>query len=322
MSGEKRVAVALSGGPDSMALCWLLSREARKGMEIHALTVDHGLRAESADEARRVARWVKDWPCLRHKILKRDMKGRNAASKIMEAARHDRYALMAEYCRRHKITKLFTAHHLNDQAETFLFRLAKGSGLDGLSCMRDIQPYDESLSVVRPLLDVPKENLVALCEREEIPFVADPSNENPRFARSRLRAALEREGLTSPRLARTASRLARAREALGFYADKVWMEALQEETKTRVVFSFPLLESAPADIRLRVVQRAMEKLGRKGAYPPRLEKLEEIVEEMFSDPPFRRATLGGFMLARDSKRGRVSVEKEKSFGKSAGNRRK
>src|SRR6185436_11011486 len=121
LAREKAVALAPSGGPDSMALCRFLSQWSAKskGPEIHALTVDHGLRPESAAEAKEVGRWIKGWPRVSHAVLA--LKGLRGKSRLMESARQGRYGLLADYCRRHDIGRLLTAHHLDDQAETFLY---------------------------------------------------------------------------------------------------------------------------------------------------------------------------------------------------------
>ncbi|MBC7325371.1 MAG: tRNA lysidine(34) synthetase TilS, partial [Moorella sp. (in: Bacteria)] len=247
------VAIAVSGGPDSMALCHALSRQAADA--IHALTVDHGLRPESADEARQVGSWLADWNCVRHQVLTRDQSAIPAA-KIQEEARHDRYRMLAAYCGEHGINQLFTAHHQDDQAETFLFRLAKGSGLDGLGAIRSVHDYSDTLRIIRPLLAMPKSSLLEYCAAHDVPYIRDPSNENGRFARARLRraqAVLAGEGLTAKRLATTAERLARARDALDEIAGQHYRAALVFEDPGRIELDFPALKDALEEIRLRVL---------------------------------------------------------------------
>ncbi len=315
LSQECAVAVAVSGGPDSMALCRLLADYAAEhgGPEIYAVTVDHGLRPAARDEALQVGVWLKDWPFVKHDVLTIPPV-ENMSSRIMEAARDGRYALMAAYCREQGIDRLFLAHHRDDQAETFLFRLAKGSGLDGLSAMRPLQDYADDLQLVRPLLGFSKDRLVATCEEAAVSFVTDPTNENARFARARLRQAqsvLEKEGLTAKRLAVTASRMARAREALDFYADNIFKNVAAEQGD-KLVLDFARLQAEPAEIRLRVLLKAMDIKG----YGPRMEKMEGLAARLFEDQSFTKATLGGFIFHYDRKRGLICIEKEKS-GKSA-----
>jgi tRNA(Ile)-lysidine synthase len=297
-----------------MALCWLLSRwsKEKKGPVLHALTVDHRLRADSAVEARRVGRWVKGWPQVQHKVL--TLKGTKSGKRLMETARAGRYDALAAYCRRHKISYLFLAHHQDDQAETFLFRLAKGSGPDGLGGMRVRQDFDDKLTLVRPLLGISKERLVGTCRAYDIPFVEDPTNANPAFARNRLRQAREvlaGEGLTAKRLGVTASRLRRACDALEHYTEMAFRSALRNQErnqeKGRTVFDFSALAAEPEDIRLRVLLKVM---GGEG-YGPRREKMEALATDLFSGHNFRKRTLGGFIIEYDRRNKEVRIEKEK-----------
>ena len=140
----KFIAIGLSGGPDSLALTHMLSQLCSKhnlNTEIHALIINHNLRPEAADEAEEVAQIAKTLPCVTPVILRWDMP--ETDSRIMEAARAARYDLMANYCVEQDIKYLYIAHHLDEQAETFLFRLAKGSGLDGLCGMQETYAYSD-----------------------------------------------------------------------------------------------------------------------------------------------------------------------------------
>jgi tRNA(Ile)-lysidine synthase len=301
------VAVALSGGPDSMALCHQLSAASRA--RVHALTVDHGLRPESADEAQKVAAWVKDWPNVTHHIL--TWAGEKPDTRIMETARAARYDLMAAYCREHGIADLYLAHHQNDQAETFLIRLAKGSGLDGLAGMSAAQNRD-GLVLRRPLLGMPKSELIAYCEAHGVPFVNDPSNEKMDYLRPRLRAArdvLDAEGLTSKRLSVTAARLSRARAALEFYTDSFWRDHVSE-TNGGIKVSLAALTAVPSEVALRVVLRSLSRFRPEEDYAPRMERVEALTDDILSGG-FRGATLGGCRFAISGKdQALLVIEKE------------
>lgn len=308
------LAVAVSGGPDSMALLWLI---ARKGDGIiHALTVDHNLRPDSAAEARQVGAWIAAHPALsarvRHHIIIRPPV---AAGRLMERARTDRYELMAEYCARHEIATLLTAHHRDDQAETILFRLAKGSGLDGLGGIRSATSYNDRLTLCRPLLAHAKDRLIATCIAHDIPYVRDPTNDNPAFARNRLRAAMDvlgAEGLDAKRLATTAARLSRARQALDHYAACAYDAALIARDAAQITLSLSRLAGEPDETRRRVLMLAMTALAARRAYPPRMERFEDIADRLFADPAFRRATLAGFLIARHDRRDTITVTLEKA----------
>ena len=306
------VAVAVSGGPDSMALCHLLSQwVGRNATEIHAITVDHGLRPEAAKEAAQVGEWLADWPHIKHVILTRETA--EADSRIMEDARNDRYAMMAAYCKAQVIKTLFVAHHRDDQAETFLFRLAKGSGLDGLACMKDAQPYNDDLTILRPLLAYSKGDLVATCEAAHVPYIEDPSNQNDNYARPRLRKSAEvlaEEGLTAKRLSVTASRMARARSALEEITEDIFARAVQQSDMDKIALDYNFLMSQPEEIRLRIIMKLMNTLGPERNYAPRMEKCEELESRIFSAKNFKAATLGGVIFRLDKDRKSLSAEKE------------
>lgn len=302
LKGEAAVAVGVSGGPDSMALAHLLCHWSAGmeggGPEIHILSVDHGLRAEAAREAEDVGRVTSTWPKARHEILR--WEGDKPQSRVQEVARDVRFDLLSSYCQRHHIRALFLAHHRDDQAETFLFRLAKGSGLDGLSCMRAVQERG-GVMLCRPLLDVPKAALLAYCAAYDISFINDPSNEKTQFARVRLRQSmpdLEREGMSAKRLSMTASRLMRAREALSFFTDETMKNATLKKDTSCIEFKFKSLVAQPEEIVLRVVLRAMEELAGAGrSYAPRMEKCEALARDLIHEKPFRTRTLGGVIFS-------------------------
>lgn len=305
-----RIAAGVSGGPDSMAMLWLLSRWAEKrGIVIDAYTVDHALRAESAQEAQKVGAWIKGWPCVSHTILRWD--GDKPDSRILEEARFARYDLMAQAMGRSGAHYLFIAHHADDQAETFLIRLAKGSGLDGLSCMKPSQKMESSMTVLRPLLAWSKDDLVKICRENNIPYVDDPTNKNEHYLRPRLRAAkeiLEEEGLSAKRLCMTARRISRAREALEAAADSLFGASLVEQGHQRFLFDYKMLQEAHEELALRVILKAMNDIHPDDGYGPRLEKVESLLERILHDPDFKGATLGGCMFRL--KTDRLMIEKE------------
>ena len=312
-SGVTAVAVAVSGGPDSMALCALLKGWAEhQNIAVHALSIDHGLRPESMDEARQVGRWLERWPGIQHHILKWEAPAQSA---IQEEARKARYAMMAQYCREKGIAQLCLGHHRDDQAETVLFRLSKGSGLDGLSGMRAVQLYDDHLALLRPFLDMPKAALIETCRAHDLEYLEDPANQNGDFARVRLRSAraiLEEEGLTSKRLAVTAKRLGRARRALDELAEKIVKDAVLEKNTKRIVLKYKDLASQPEEIMLRCVLKVVEDLRPESDYAPRMEKAEALLDDLRSSDSFRKRTLGGVIFERNDKDGTLSFTLEGS----------
>jgi tRNA(Ile)-lysidine synthase len=275
-------AVAVSGGGDSIALMHLLIRwaKAAKRPLPRVLTVDHGLRADSARDARKVMGWAKAAGLKSHALR---WEGPHPSSDIEAAAREARYRLMGEWARANEIVALYVAHTLDDQAETFLLRLIRGSGLDGLSAMRTVAPYPvpgfPELCLVRPLLSFERAKVRAHLKTRNIAWVEDAMNEDERFARVRLRKAwpaLESAGLSKHRLAAAASHLARARDALEAVTDAVFRRAVRP-SQSGVHVDGAALVSAPREIGLRALAQLLQLVSRK-PYRPRFARLERLYD--------------------------------------------
>lgn len=213
LGAPPRFAVAVSGGRDSMALMRLSAQYARtREAEFVALTVDHGLRDGSSDEAEKVAAWC-NAAGVAHRLL--IWEGEKPSSGVQEAARAARYRLLAQAACEENCAAVLTAHSLNDQAETFLMRLARGSGLRGLSAMapetKIAAGAGAPVRLLRPLLGFSRAQLTATVGAFGQEFIDDPSNDDPAFERIRMRAllaGLEENGLlTNAALANSARRL-------------------------------------------------------------------------------------------------------------------
>lgn len=272
--------LAVSGGPDSTALMLLAARwrdALRLKPKLTAVTVDHGLRAESKREAAEVGRLAGKLG-LTHRVL--NWTGRKPDTGLQEAARAARYALLAKAAREAGALHVLTAHTLDDQAETVLIRMTRGSGLAGLSAMSRIAPLpgEASLKLVRPLLEVPKARLIATLRTAQIGFADDPSNRDPRFTRARLRGlmpALAAEGLDAPRLALLARRLKRADAAIEAAVTRAMTElALTCPLPGATAFDARRLAELPAEVGLRLLGRAIGAAGDEG--PVELAKLEAL----------------------------------------------
>lgn len=208
------VAVAVSGGGDSMALSLLMAdwTRARSGRAL-ALVVDHGLREESAEEAAQVQSRLEN-AGLAAEVLA--WTGPKPEANRQAEARKARYELMAAHCAERGILHLALAHHREDQAETLLLRLGRGSGLDGLAAMPPVRELPQ-VRLLRPLLQVPRECLRASLRERGIAWIEDPSNQDTQYSRVRLRNLapdLAAEGMTPERLTKTAGHLGRARAVL------------------------------------------------------------------------------------------------------------
>ncbi|MCR4519990.1 MULTISPECIES: tRNA lysidine(34) synthetase TilS [Bosea] len=303
LSGETALLVAVSGGPDSVALLALLAAWAQMPGRpaLHAATVDHGLRPGSAEEAAAVAGLCAKLG-VSHATLR--WEGAKPASRVQAEARRARYALLANEARRLCSATLVTAHTLDDQAETMLMRLAHGSGPSGLAGMRERSEVD-GIPLVRPLLGIPKERLVATAEARGLPFVRDPSNRDPRFERVRWREVmpvLAEQGLTAERLGRLAERMARLDEAAAHRASKIFVEAVlpNEAAGSRLRLDFSALVVEPEEIVLRVLGLALDAVRPEGEGYGRLERLEAcgavLIEAARAGSTARR-TLSGCVLS-------------------------
>jgi tRNA(Ile)-lysidine synthase len=303
LKGEDRLALAVSGGSDSMALMALAARwrvlVRRPATSIIVLTVDHGLRAESA---RREAESVKQ-AALRlgfgHAALR--WEGPKPATGVQEAAREARYRLMTGYCAEHGIDALVTAHTRDDQAETFLLRLARGSGVDGLSAMapeRRLGPC----RLLRPLLGISRQRLRAYLIREDIGWFDDPSNENPAFERVRMRRALRAfaaMGVNAASIARSAARLREAREALDAVALAFMAAHVNFQPEGYALLNARALRLQPKAIAMRVLARILGSIG-GAARPAALSQIESLANALAS-PRSPAVTLGGCIVRKDGR---------------------
>lgn len=299
LASEPVLVLAVSGGPDSMAMLALAARwreSLSRGPKLIAVTVDHGLRPESAKEANIVKRHARELG-IPHRILR--WSGRKPKTGLQEAARLARYRLLSEQAAKAKARIVLTAHTRDDQAETLLLRLMRGSGLSGLSGMARANIIFD-MCLVRPLLDLPKSRLIATLERFGLSYADDSSNRDPRFTRARLRdlmPRLEQEGLVPARLALLASRVRRAEAALDEMVAAAARAVCVSWDDKRVVFRPEALGLLPDEIMLRLLLRAVSMVGNEG--PVELGKLEALYEALCRDAgPFRR-TLAGALVARN-----------------------
>ena len=269
----KALAVGCSGGPDSMALTHLLREWCRgSGIELTAVVVDHGLRTDSAQEAQRVAEWLADRG-VRSVVL--TWHGRRPERNVQAEARRIRYTLLTEWCVDNAVDALAVAHHRDDQAETFLLRLARGSGVDGLSAMprsASLQPAigGGRVNLIRPLLDIGKDALHAHLTACGWPSVDDPSNRDPVHARVRMRSLTEelaREGLDPERLAKTARQMRRVRDALEAATERFLTGSARIDALGFIAIDREALRAEPLEISLRVLSRAVMQGGDEGPIP-------------------------------------------------------
>ena len=292
------LCVAVSGGSDSLALLALTCDWAGPGVAVEAVTVDHGLRAGSAEEARQVAEAARSLRA-RHRVLR--WQGWDGSGNLQAGARAARRRLITEYCAAQGIGAVLYGHTRDDQAETLLMRLARGSGVDGLAAM-SAGRYGQSL-FLRPLLTETRADLRDFLTARGMAWAEDPSNDDPGFERVRMRRAMVELGLDAARLAATATAMARARMALERRAHDVAQEIVTE-TNGLLSFDAAALGDIEEETRLRLVAHALKCLS-SAPYRPRLQALSEVLASALAG---RSGTLQGCHLI--AHRGRLLICRE------------
>lgn len=291
-TGDGPVGVAVSGGGDSMALLALaVSWAETRKRSIHAVGVDHGLRPEAADEIALAANLCGQIGC-RHTVLR--WSGWDGSGNLQDQARQARKQLIGRWAQEQGISVVATGHTLDDQAETFLMRLARGSGVDGLSAMFDSETFDD-LRWIRPLLSVSRADLRSYLQGKNIGWADDPTNLDPAYARVKFRQAAEQLaelGLDARTLAATAGRMQRARHALELATTDLARDAAQATDIGTVKLARKEFLDAPEELQLRLLSHAIGWVARQD-YRTRLEPLQQALAALAGG---RNATLGGCIL--------------------------
>jgi tRNA(Ile)-lysidine synthase len=287
------LAIAVSGGGDSMALILCADNWARaQGGRVTALTVDHGLRAGSCAEASQVAHWLAARN-IDHVTL--TWQGEKPASGIQDAARRARYRLMEDWCHEHHVLHLMLAHTLEDQAETYLMRLRRGSGPDGLAGMSSVREM-QHCRLLRPLLGVTRDDLRKVLHHAGQPWLEDPSNTDRRFQRVRTRqwlCAAEIE-LSASDVYESARRYGLARIVLERETDRLLAVTGRLHATGYAQLDRQGLTQAPEDLTLRALARALQAVGGL-AYPPRRKHIERLYRAVLETQSFN-VTLGRCLL--------------------------
>jgi tRNA(Ile)-lysidine synthase len=273
-----KVGLAVSGGPDSIAMLFLAA--AAFPGEVAAATVDHGLRPEAASEARFVGELCSKLG-IPHRHLKVEVDP--SRSSVQRAAREARYAALAQWCEDEDRLWLATAHHADDQAETLLMRLIRGAGVAGLAGIRPAMPLPGSQArLIRPLLGWRRETLATVVEQAGIRAIDDPSNRDERYDRARLRRRLrDASWIEAEPLARSASALAEAEEALGWTAERLSGERISIDGAAYLL--------DPREIPAELVRRMVLRLINRES--PRGDAVQKLIATLVSGGT---ATLGGY----------------------------
>jgi len=306
---KRNLAVAVSGGPDSLALAYLTKCYALKNnIEVKYFIVDHKIRKESSLEAKSVKSVLKKIG-IESKILV--WKGKKPSKNIQAIARNKRYSLLANECKKNDINHLLIGHHLNDLFENFLIRLVRGSGLNGLiSFDKNTKYKNKNLNILRPLLDLEKKDLLHISKEIFNFFVDDQSNINIDYKRTRIRnllQALEKEGLDKKKLKLTINNLKDSNNTIKFYVDKNLEKNSVFLTKKNIYILNNDFFDQSHEIIFRSLTKIIQNLGKK-YYPVRGKSINELIKRI-NVKSFSKVTLGGCFIERVNETILISQEK-------------
>ncbi len=294
---NETVAVGVSGGADSLALVLRLKE---CGIKIVALTVDHKLRPSSSKEAEFVANLMKKYDIEHHILI---WEGEKPKRGIEAEARKARYDLLSKWCKKNDIKYLAVGHHRRDQAETFLLRLQRGSGLFGLCGMADIVKQND-ICVIRPQLNDSPDYLRKYLSEKNIVWVEDESNQCDDFLRVKIRKFLpeleSKTGISEKRLADTARILRFTRDYLEFEVNKIINNQVRKWSETVFSFSLVNLENLHSEISYRLLAELLRKCGAKD-YAPEAEEIFRLMKVIKKDD-FKGCTLNGCEILKAQKR--------------------
>tara|TARA_B100002051_G_C16689269_1_gene614516 strand:+ start:431 stop:1453 length:1023 start_codon:yes stop_codon:yes gene_type:complete len=292
---NKSFTVAVSGGPDSMALAGLSSILAneKKHKVLFAL-VDHRIRKNSTKEAYQVKKLLKK-NNIKLEILKNK---RKIFKNIQKNAREVRYDLLSKFSKRNRAKYLLTAHHQDDQIETFFIRLSRGSGVEGLSSMSEKTKLRHGIILIRPFLRSTKKELSYIAKKIFGKTFKDPANTNKKFLRTNIRnlkKILEEKGLDPERVAHSIRNISLTKDAINFYVTKS-MKKLVQFKKTETILNLIAFKKEPEEIKFRIINNIVKKRA-STYYPPRSYKVVNLINR-FEDNKWKKCTLGGCLFEK------------------------
>ena len=304
---RKSFVVAVSGGPDSLALVTLSKiYSIDKKVRFYYVLVNHNIRKKSLKEAREVQYLLKKNKI--HLVILNNKKKIN--KNIKSNARKTRYKLLSDYCTKKKVRNIITAHNLEDQVETFLIRLSRGSGLKGLSSMKLITKIENNLSLIRPLLDIKKKLLIKISNLTFGKYIKDPSNKDKKFLRTKIRnlqTPLKKSGINYDQIIKSINNLASSDEILDNYFKEKFSKVLIKSRESVTIRLNKFLE-LEKEFKIRVINFAIKEL-RNNYYNLRSKKVKLLIENL-EKKSFLRATLGGCIFSREKDKISLKIEKK------------
>ena len=295
---KKQIAVAISGGCDSVALTFALNDFCKENkIKIYALTVDHGVRKNSKIEAKKVGELLKKFN-ISHKILsipKKEIPQKNIEANLREI----RYKMLSDFCKKKQIEFLFVGHHLGDIAENFLIRLFRGSGLDGLSPMQEISEIN-GVKIIRPFLEISKDELKNYLIEKNISWFEDETNDDEKFLRNKIRkflASFDDKNLLEKRIYNASKEISKTRD----FFDEIMMghelEIIEQNADNLILINRCKLAEINPTIALKILAKILMKIGDK-KYKPRKEKLIRFYEYLIADGAIKKREFYGCVVEK------------------------
>jgi tRNA(Ile)-lysidine synthase len=304
---KKIYTVAVSGGPDSLALVALTKAyERTKKTIFHYVLIDHNIRKNSAKEAKQVKILLKKNKIKLNVILNQKIITRN----IQGQARTARYKILSNYCRKNKINTVLTAHNLEDQVETFFIRLSRGSGLKGLSSMNFLSKIDNKINLYRPLLDTKKKFLIKISKIIFGKYFKDASNKNFKYLRTKIRSLkkpLEKSGIEYDQIIKSINNLALSKATLDEYFKNIFSKMIKKKGK-EILLNFKNFKKFNKEIKIALINESIKQL-KNNYYNPRSKKVENLIKNI-EKRNFKKSTLGGCIFI--SKKDNICLKIEKT----------
>ena len=302
---KKNFLIAVSGGPDSLALTALAKAYSHNNnSKIYYVLVDHNIRKKSSQEAMLVKKLLK-----KHQIQLNVLKNKKIITKnIQSRARIIRYDLLTNFCKKKKIKTILTAHNLEDQVETFFIRLSRGSGLKGLSSMKKINKINGNISLVRPLLDFKKNQLIKISKIIFGKYFRDPTNKNTKYFRTRIRnlkTLLEKNGINYDQIFKSINNLATSRDTLDYYFKEIYKDLIDKK-KNKFFINLLKFNKINQEMKLMVLTKTIKDFT-NSYYAVRSNKIIRLIDKIKAKKNVK-FTLGGCVILVEKKH--IILEKE------------
>ena len=303
---RKKYVVAVSGGPDSLALVALTKAyNFCTKVKFYYVLVDHNIRKDSSQEANKVKQLLKK----KNINLKIFLNKKKIIKNIQAEARNARYEALISCCKKYKVNVLLTAHNLEDQVETFFIRLSRGSGLRGLSSMKPFSKINSKVNLYRPLLDIKKNFLIKISKNTFGKYFKDPSNKNKKYLRTKVRnlkKPLENSGIKYDQIFKSIQNLSLSKITLDEYLNTTFKELIRKDKK-EIVINFSKYLNLSRDTKMALINKSIKQL-KNNYYDLRSRKVDNLIENL-EKKKFKKLTLGGCIFFKKGKNLCLKVEK-------------